>query len=86
MGNIDGGRAKYRMRLNYRRISLHRNLSGKCRKIVKFVSITHSERNIWNGRMVATAISREKRKLGRWVGRQRPQTTPPAPGHPGHQT
>jgi hypothetical protein len=33
-----------------------------CRKIVKFVSITHSERNIWNGPIVATAISREKRK------------------------
>jgi len=29
---------------------------------VKFVSITHSERNIWNGPIVATAISREKRK------------------------
>jgi hypothetical protein len=29
---------------------------------MKFVSITHSERNIWNGPTVATAISREKRK------------------------
>jgi len=48
--------------INYRRISLRRNLSRKCRKIVKFVSITHSERNIWNGNIVATAISREKRK------------------------
>jgi hypothetical protein len=28
---------------------------------VKFVSITHSERNIWNGPIVAAAISREKR-------------------------
>jgi hypothetical protein len=37
-------------------------LSRKCRKIVKFMSITHSERNIWNGSIVATAISREKRK------------------------
>jgi len=25
-------------------------------QIVKFVSITHSERNIWNGPIVATAI------------------------------
>jgi hypothetical protein len=53
---------KYRMRINYRRISLRHNLSRKCRKIVKFLSITHSERNIWNGPIVATAISREKRK------------------------
>jgi hypothetical protein len=30
---------------------------------MKFMSITHSERNIWNGPMVTTAISREKRKL-----------------------
>ena len=37
------------MRINYRRISLRHNLSMKCRKIVKFVSITHSESNIWNG-------------------------------------
>ena len=29
---------------------------------MKFVSITHSERNIWNGPTVATAISWEKRK------------------------
>jgi hypothetical protein len=29
---------------------------------VKFVSITHSERNIWNGPIVVNAISREKRK------------------------
>jgi hypothetical protein len=48
--------------LNYRRISLRYNLSRKCRKYVKFVSIAHSERNIWNGLTVATAISREKRK------------------------
>jgi hypothetical protein len=47
---------------NYRRISLRQNLSRKCSRIVKFVSITHSERNIWNGPIVATAISREKRK------------------------
>jgi hypothetical protein len=53
---------KYRVSMNYRRISLRHNLSTKCRKIVKFMSITHSERNIWNGRIVATAISREKRK------------------------
>jgi hypothetical protein len=50
------------VRINYQRISLLHNLSRKCRKIVKFVSITHSERNIWNGPIVATAISREKRK------------------------
>jgi hypothetical protein len=50
------------MRLSYRRISLRHNFGRKCRKIVKFVSITHSERNIWNGPMIATAISREKRK------------------------
>jgi hypothetical protein len=53
---------KYRVIINYRRISLRHNLSRKCRKIVKFVSITHSERNIWNGPIDATAISREKRK------------------------
>jgi hypothetical protein len=29
---------------------------------MKFVSIKQSERNIWNGPIVATAISREKRK------------------------
>ena len=52
----------YRVCINYRRISLHHNLNTKCRKIVKFVSITHSESNIWNGPIVATAISREKRK------------------------
>jgi hypothetical protein len=51
------------MCINYRRISLRRTLSRKCRKIVKFVSITHSKRNIWNGPIVAIAISREKRKL-----------------------
>jgi hypothetical protein len=34
----------------------------KCRKIVKFVSITHSELNFWSGPIVSTAISREKRK------------------------
>jgi hypothetical protein len=57
------------VRMNYRRISLRHNLSRKCRKIVKFVSITHSERNIWNSPIVATAISREKRKpvlKGKW--------------------
>jgi len=53
---------EYRVRINYRRISLRRNLSRKCHKIVKFVSVTHSERNIWNGPIVATAISREKPK------------------------
>jgi hypothetical protein len=53
---------KYRARINYRRISLRHNLSRKYRKIVKFVSITHSERNILNGPIVATAISQEKRK------------------------
>ena len=74
---------KYRVCINYRRISLLHNLSRKCRKIVKFVSITHSERNIWNGPIVATAISREKRKPVLVV--LRPRTTPSALGHPGHQ-
>ena len=46
----------YRVRIYYRRISLCHNLSRKCRKIVKFVSIIHSERNIWNGPIVTTAI------------------------------
>ena len=50
----------YRVRINYRSISLRHNLSRKCRKIMKFVSITHSERNIWNGPVVATAFSRKK--------------------------
>jgi hypothetical protein len=48
--------------INYRRISLHDNLSRKCPKIVKFVSIMCSEHNTGNGPIVATAISREKRK------------------------
>jgi hypothetical protein len=52
---------KYRMRILYRKISLRHNLSRKCRKIVKVVSITHSERSIRNGPIVATAISWEKR-------------------------
>jgi hypothetical protein len=38
------------------------NKQHECRKMVKFMSFTHSERNIWNGPMVARAISREKRK------------------------
>ena len=59
----------YRVCINYRSISLSRNCSRKCGKIVKFVSITHSERSIWNGPIVATAISRKKRKSGQWVGR-----------------
>src|SRR5215475_5740092 len=50
------------VRINYWRISLRHNLSRRCRKIVKFMSITHSERNIWNGPLVVTAISRDKRK------------------------
>jgi hypothetical protein len=54
-------KSKHGVRINYRRISLRRNLSRKGRKIVKFVSITHSERNIWNGPIVANAISRETR-------------------------
>jgi len=52
----------YRVCINYRRISLRHNLSRKCSNIVKFGSITHNEHNIWNGPIVATAISREKRK------------------------
>ena len=58
--------SKHWVRVNYRSISLRRNLSRKCRKIVKFVSITHSERNIWNGPIVATAISRKKSVNQRW--------------------
>jgi hypothetical protein len=54
--------SKYRTRINYRRISLRHNLGWKSRKIVKFVSITHSKRNVWNGPIVVTAILREKRK------------------------
>jgi hypothetical protein len=46
---------KYRVCINYRRISLRHNLSTKCRKIVKFMSVIHSERDIWYGLMVATA-------------------------------
>jgi hypothetical protein len=52
---------KYSVGINYGRISLRHNLSRKCCKIVKFMSITHSERNIWNGLKVTTAISRDKR-------------------------
>jgi hypothetical protein len=47
---------------NNRRISLRHKSIRKCRTIVKFVSITQSERNICNGPIVATAISQEKRK------------------------
>ena len=64
--------------------SLRHNLSGNCRKIAKFVSMTHSERNIWNGPMVATAISRKKSKPvleGKWLS-----YLPSVVGHPGHQT
>jgi len=53
---------KCRVSINYQRISLRHYLSRKCSKIMKFESISHSERNIWNGPIVATAISREKRK------------------------
>jgi len=55
-------KVRYIVRINYRRISLRHNLSRKCRKIVKFVYITHSERNIWNGPIVTTVILREKHK------------------------
>ena len=54
--------SKYRMRINYQGISLRHNLNRKCRKIVKFVSINTVNVYIWNGTIVATAISREKRK------------------------
>jgi hypothetical protein len=47
---------KYRVCINYRRISLRRNLSRKCYKILKFVSITHRESDKWNGPRVTTAI------------------------------
>jgi hypothetical protein len=52
----------HRVRINYRRYSLRRNLGRKCRKIVEFMSITHSERDIGNSSIVATAIPRENRK------------------------
>jgi hypothetical protein len=39
----------YRVRINYRWISLRHNFSRKCHKIVKFMSFTYSERNIFNG-------------------------------------
>jgi hypothetical protein len=44
----------HRVIKNYRSISLRHDLSRKCRKIVKYVSITQSERNIWNGPIVDT--------------------------------
>jgi hypothetical protein len=47
----------YRVSINYWRILLHHNLSRKCHKIVKFMLITHSEHNIWNGPIVAAVIS-----------------------------
>ena len=40
-------RAIYSVCINYRRISLGHNLSRKCCKIVHFVSITHSEDNVY---------------------------------------
>jgi hypothetical protein len=46
----------YRAHINYQKISLCHNLSRKCRKIMKFMSITHSEHNIWNGPRVTTAL------------------------------
>jgi hypothetical protein len=52
----------YSVSINYRRISLRHNMSRKCRKIMKIVSITNSERNTWNGPIVATTILREKCK------------------------
>jgi hypothetical protein len=51
------------VRINYQRISLRHNLTRKSRKIVKFMSITHREGRFWNCPRIATAISREKRKL-----------------------
>jgi hypothetical protein len=80
---------KYRVRINYRRISLRRNLSRKCRKIVKFMFVTHSERNIWNGAIDATAISREKRKPvleGNGCLTDRAKLVCPGTCHPGRQT
>jgi hypothetical protein len=52
----------YSVRINYWRILLCHKLSRKCSNIVKFVTITHIERSIWNGSIVATAISWEKHK------------------------
>jgi hypothetical protein len=49
--------------VHYRRISLRHTSSRKCRNIMKCVSITHSERKIWNAPIVATTISRGKRKM-----------------------
>jgi hypothetical protein len=60
----------YRVRINYRIISLRHNFSRKCRKIVTFVSITHSERNIWNGPVVATAIGNVTQDMLQWVWRE----------------
>jgi hypothetical protein len=42
----------YRVCINYQWISLRHNLSSKCCNIVKFVLITHSECNIWNGHIL----------------------------------
>jgi hypothetical protein len=80
---------KCRVRINYRGISLRHNLSRKCRKIVKLVSITHSARNISNGPVDATAILREKRKPvleGNGCLTDRTWLVGPGIGHPGHQT
>jgi hypothetical protein len=55
-------KAYYKVCINYQRISLHHNLSRKCYKIVKFMSITHNEHKVWNGRIVAIVISRGKCK------------------------
>jgi len=61
---------KYRVHINYRRISLRHNLSTKCRKIVKFMSITHNERDNWYGPIVATeGLHKWTPVPGRWVGR-----------------
>jgi len=62
--------SEYRVRINYRRISLRHNLSRKCRQIVKLVSITHSEPNIWNGPIVATAIGNVKQDMLERVWRE----------------
>ena len=79
--------SKYRVLIHYRRISLDHNLNRKCRKIVKFVSITHSERNIWSGPIVAPAILRKKRKpFLEGNGYLTYLAYLVCPGHPVHQT
>jgi hypothetical protein len=52
----------YSVHINYRRFLLLHTLGRMCRNIVKFMSITYSEHNIWNSSIVASATLREKHK------------------------